>query len=424
MVKKVREKEGGGKHPRRLRGLAFLLSVVLFLTCAFPFTAQAKTKVNVDGLSWGLTTTDFKFCGQIDKFTTGASLPGTPQGNVSYIDIAFIFRSNVPSDTDLLFSFVTTYARYKSFDCHYVIQGDVPLSTGYFRCDYSENTATTSTFDFPSIPIDFDIKSGYLILFELSNFDYGKESNKELDAGFRIYEYSFYYDSQSTGLLNSIIDFIKGIFEKLVNLPSEIGKFITNLGETISGFFSNLIGNLGSWFASIGDWFSDLGNNIKEWFNGLGDRISGFFVEIYENIRDFLISLFKPSDDYFDNLQKDLDQHMSDHLGAVYNVPKALLEHLKEIVTGLEAADGSHLIIHFPELAFKLNGERYSLFAGIDYDLLEPINSLDDSTTKSMVNVIILLMHGFIDLGLAIGAFKMIYKQIINKVGIEGGSDL
>ncbi|MCH5317772.1 MAG: hypothetical protein J1E05_07320, partial [Eubacterium sp.] len=238
-------------------------------------------------------------------------------------------------------------------------------------------------------------------------------------------------DSKSVGLMNSIINWVKGIWEKLVNLPSEIGNFITNLWTNLSNFFDSLVGNLGDWFASIGDWFSDMVANLKQWFadigdwfGSLGDRIGDFFVQIYVDITDFLSSLFLPSEDYFDNVQADLDQHMSDHLGAVYNVPKKLIWHLKDIVNGLESANGNHLVIHFPEIAFKLNGQRYSIFGGIDYDLLEPLNSLDEPATKSMINVALVLMHGFIDLGMAIAAFRMIYKQVINKVGIEGGSDL
>lgn len=433
MVTKVREKEGGGKHPRRLRGLALLLSLVMIFTCAFPFTAQAKTNVTWDGFYCAAFSVDGRRFASFSTATGGTSWSSSDylQRDVDYLQFSFYPTTDLKADTELFCNIVYKTGRYVSCDVHYSVYYGINgynstqklIYEGDFYNVESDYVAGYGrTLYIPGIPIDRDLfylndqvtyATQIWVVLLLSNWTYDYPSSLDLPAAFTFVDLDLSYEQQSTGLLNSIIDWIKGIWEKLVSLPSEIGSFITNLGESIAGFFSNLIGNLQQWFANIGEWFSNLGN-----------AIGGFFENLWINISEFFTSLFLPSEDYFENLRNDLDQHMSDHLGAVYNVPKKLLEHLKEIITGLEAADGSHLIIHFPELAFKLNGERYSLFAGIDYDLLEPINAMDDPTTKSMINVVLLLMHGFIDLRLAISVFKMIYKQIINKVGIEGGSDL
>lgn len=454
MVTKVRERQGGGKHPRKLRGLAFLLSVLIFLSSSFPFTAFAYGVVNGQGtLTVTATTSSSAIYQTTEAYGEGVQVRYSNaklmQTDLDTITILANFNASVSKGDLLEFDFVLPLGRYQGFDfsvdCYTLTSagarsktifknsGSVYNDTNYsfgdlsYYYSYSMAAGSSNTFHFEN-SINYSYNGSIYYSIVLSNFKYST-----LTETLKVYlnDFTISVEKPDTNNTNKLLDFIRNIFEGIQNifvaignLPSLIGSFIISLGENIGNFFSNLVNNLGSWFSSVGDWFSQLGENIKAWFNSLGDRIGGFFTQIYIDITEFLKSLFMPSEDYFENLQKDLDQHMSDHLGAVYNVPKKLLEHLKEIITGLEAADGSHLIIHFPEIAFKLNGKRYSIFGGIDYDLLEPINSLDDPTTKSMVNVALILMHGFIDLGMAVAAFKMIYKQIINKVGIEGGNDL
>lgn len=101
------------------------------------------------------------------------------------------------------------------------------------------------------------------------------------------------------GLLQTILEWLQNIRDRIVELPNSIGSFITSLGNNIKGFFTDLKNNLSSWFDDVGDWFSNLGDNLREWFSNvgdwfsqLGDRISGFFVNLSNNISDYFKKLF------------------------------------------------------------------------------------------------------------------------------------
>ncbi len=381
------------------------------------------------------------------------SYPGQyQQSDLREIGVSINLTSDIESGDLLTFQYNIIGGRYEGFYVNVKVVDEADTSP--FRTIVNKNytvnrhtdndeisyqktdvAGTTNILTLKYIEIPRNVNKGDLnVLITLSNFDYGLDPT----------QYSFYFginsisinsDNKSTGLLNSVVSWLKSIIQSIKELPNSIGNFINSLGDKISGFFTNLTNNLKTWFDNIGKWFTDLGNNIKQWFiditnniktffNTLGDRISGFFETIWNNTVEFFTSLFKPRDEYFDELREDLDNHMSEHLGAVYNVPKALIEQLTSIVNGVKGADPNHLYIAIPEFAFRLKGEKRVLLEAQQFDLLSSINSIEEGSTKAIINTALIIMHGMIDLFLAVGCFKMVYKKIINKVGIEGGDDL
>lgn len=81
------------------------------------------------------------------------------------------------------------------------------------------------------------------------------------------------YDTESGSLLNSIIEYIKEIFNSLKELPNKIQSFFTDLKDNIS-----------AWFDDVGNWFVELGDKIKGFFSELSDNISGFFEKLWNKI--------------------------------------------------------------------------------------------------------------------------------------------
>lgn len=154
-------------------------------------------------------------------------------------------------------------------------------------------------------------------------------------------------------------------------------------------------------------------------------KIGGFFDKFFENISNFLKSLFMPSDDYFDILRADLDTYLTEHLGVVYELPVTLLEETKTMYSGIrnQNINTVSLYIRVPEISFTLNGVKHTLLRSQSYDLFAFFSQMP-SQFQSAYNNAIKIMRAFIDISLAVACFRMIYKQIINKVGIEGGSDL
>lgn len=438
---------GGGEFPLRLRGLALLLSLFLFCFSFIPHTVYAAvpldSKVTEIGLKYPDSShvTGYPTYVSIDKL--GRIIDNNhKQDWVENIFIRFTcpdVSSSYTYNVNMVFDII----RYYSF--HFVISNDNYETISEFDVKYNTETdeysfkqvsnGTATVRNLFVLNLDLPKSSGYRIYISDIKYSPGYDSDT-YPAAFGLAAFSVtQQDNKTNSLLGNIIDYIKKIVSDIGELPSKIGSFITNLGSQISGFFSNLTSNLRGWFDNIGKWFTNLGNNIKQWFiditnnikgffNTLGDRISGFFETIWNNTVEFFTSLFKPSDDYFENLRKDLDEHMSKHLGAVYNVPKELIVHLNTIINGLKGSNANHLYIAIPEFSFRLKGEKKVLLEAQQFDLLSSVNSIEEGGFKTAYNTALIIMHGMIDLVLALGCFRMIYKKIINKVGIEGGEEL
>lgn len=169
-------------------------------------------------------------------------------------------------------------------------------------------------------------------------------------------------------------------------------------------------------------------NNLEEQKkndNNNTSKIGGFFENFFENISNFLKSLFMPSDDYFENLRTDLDVYLTDHLGVVYELPSKLYKDTEKMVNGIRGKDinSVSLYVRVPEISFTLNGEKHILLTAQNYNLFSFLTDMPTQFT-SIYKTAVGLMRALIDITLAVACFKMIYKQIVNKVGIEGGSDL
>lgn len=173
----------------------------------------------------------------------------------------------------------------------------------------------------------------------------------------------------------------------------------------------------------------DNANNIaeeqKKNDNENTSKIGGFFDKFFENISNFLKSLFMPSDDYFDNLRSDLDIYLTEHLGVVYEFPATLLEETKTMYNGIKSQNINSVALYLrvPEISFTLNGTKHKILSSQSYNLFSFVNEMP-TDFYSVFTRTLKIMRALIDISLAIVCFKMIYKQIINKVGIEGGSDL
>lgn len=459
---------GGGEFSLRLREFALLLSFLVVLL--IPFNAFGYG--TVDG-NFGCTVTVFSTDKVVyyDSFTSSDDryfiydTSSYKQPDLNKIILSFRYKYDIKKGDVMSYDFVMARGRYRGFSFNVdaygetnvgnkgktffknsgTVDGDTEFTDGDLTYDYSFSSQANSsnTFHFENTA-PFSYNGFVNVTIVLEDFDYTFSSSQlpTVNLGVEVRDISASVESPESGQgkkllsgISAIIDYIKGIFQSIGELPSKIGSFITNLGSQISGFFSNLTSNLRGWFDNIGTWFTNLGNNIKQWFiditnnikgffNTLGDRISGFFETIWNNTVEFFTSLFKPSDDYFENLRKDLDEHMSKHLGAVYNVPKELITQLNTIVNGLKGSNANHLYIAIPEFSFRLKGEKRVLLEAQQFDLLSSVNAIEEGGFKTAYNTALIIMHGMIDLVLALGCFRMVYKKIINKVGIEGGDEL
>lgn len=124
------------------------------------------------------------------------------------------------------------------------------------------------------------------------------------------YQFSLEVESQESGLLKSVIEWLKGI-------KSKIDDTFTN----VSNGFSNVISNISNGFSDIGESFINLINNILE----LPSKLWNF-------ISEGLKSLFVPSEDDMSAYKSKWDLLLSSRFGAIYEVGSLITDFADSII--------------------------------------------------------------------------------------------
>lgn len=282
------------------KSLSVALATLLLLF-SFPFTAYA-TDYTTNSISIEMVANDTSVKEEL-SITNGSVITSTKiiQGRLYYIDCTCsAYISGKRGDTISFDISLLPTSIYKTVD--YIVfpmSTDIAGSDGMSGGQFSETVDLTSN----SIHKEFELKrdvNNELFRFSLSfnNFTYKSGVNPNVYAKFGV-KINVSVDDATKGILNTILEWLENIRDKIVELPNSIGSFITSLGNNIKGFFTDLKNNLSSWFDDVGDWFSNLGDNLREWFSNvgdwfsqLGDRISGFFVNLSNNISDYFKKLF------------------------------------------------------------------------------------------------------------------------------------
>lgn len=420
MAKKVKSK--GAYVPPKFRGFIALLLSLCIVFFSFPFSASAGQSLNFYKI----------YCRAVAKnmykveqtITYGSNFTGNIQNkdlSSVYYNFNFAARNFKAGDSVSfnLSDFVPVWVascdvEIKCYNFIYTSDTDASgnMYAKFYRTDYS----STSSVDVPIYTFNDDCKGYFEVYFTFDNFKI--KNTYENDDFYYNIKINSDVSSESSSLLNKIIDFVKGIFENLKELPSKIGDFFTNLSNSLK-----------QWFADVGDWFSNLGDNLKQWFanvgdwfSSLGEKIGGFFTDIFDKIKEFFTSLFKPHDGYFDEVRNDLDAYLAAHLGIAYTAIPAILEFTKRIFTDVSNAYQGSPIITLPAINIPIGANTIHL--------LDPVSvNLDDymTTDENMQNVLT-IFFGISDTLLNVGAFicfcRVVYKKFVNKVGVEGGDDV
>ncbi|MCD7723054.1 MAG: hypothetical protein LUH82_03770 [Clostridiales bacterium] len=402
MAQKVRLRFwGAGKRPRILRGLACLL---VFCLCLSPFSAYADSTVHFSSANSADYDLRFQY-----RLTGEDTIYTYKYGN------GFSLGSTVYPFLDLMVTYGIDddYAFVGAYDTFRLYIGDVS---------------------------GFDFDSGDAITVSLYITPASYSNNFLGDGG--TFSVAFVYSGGTTTVKCSDVTISGGTITGTCIAPvssSDLTALRVRIQNTnglgygtiiydyaVSGFtFQTLSFSIESQNTSllrtIIDYLSALPDKISAFFTALGDRISGFFDDLLAGIKEFFEYLFKPSDDFFTNLQSELDEYLTEHLGAVYQVPEYLISELTEMYNGLTNSSGDSLIITMPDISFTLKGKTYVLCDSFTYDLLSPIDSL---SSKAMINTALNIGRWLITFSLAVGLTRMVYKRIINKVGVEGGDEL
>lgn len=403
--------------PPKLRGFAALL---LALLLAFPLSANAGQSLSIDKI----------YCRAVAinhyKVEENISYGSNFTGNIQNKDLSSVYYNFNFANRDFkagdsvsfnLSDFVPVWVSSCDVEikCYYIIytsdtEGSGNMYAKFYRTDYSSN----SSVDVPLYTFNDDCKAKFEIYFTFTNFKI--KNTYENDDFYYNIKINSTVSSESTSLLNKIIDFVKGIFENLKELPSKIGDF-----------FSNLSTSLKQWFADVGNWFSNLGDNLKQWFSNVGDwfsslgeKIGGFFTDIFDKIKEFFTNLFKPHDGYFDEVKDDLDKFLTEHLGIAYTLIPSLLSQTKEIITAV-FNNGDDVIITFPALKVPIGDKTFVVGEA------QSINFTDiyyNDNLNSVWLTLFTISDTVFSIGSALLFVRVVYKKFINKVGVEGGDEV
>lgn len=139
---------------------------------------------------------------------------------------------------------------------------------------------------------------------------------------------------KTTGLLDSIIEWIKQIVEDIKSL----GQSIVNLPELIKEKLSSL-------FENIANKLTELGNNIIEG----------------------LKSLFIPQEGFFDDKKAEMETFLEDHFGIIYTAPNIVITIFEKL---LSISPGEPALT-MPAIEFEFLGEHIKLSDPITINLYD-----------------------------------------------------
>lgn len=370
--------EGVQKFPRCLRGLLLLLAVLMIFNSVLTVSAA-----------------EFSITSPLDVTYTadnGETWQGSGSNNTIIISDTVILGRTVSASV----KFNQTFSNLSPGDTFNVTAdindsiggingGDLVLSVIGASSSAFGNTANGRSVTATGT-VDKDGTLNVTVILRINNLKYSypdRNSRTKIKVNFTATN-----ETETNGLLNKIIEFIKEI-------PTKIGEFFTSLSNSLR-----------SWFESVGQWFTDL-----------GDKISGFFDNLFNNIKDFFTNLFIPDENYFTDLSDDLDKTLSDSLGFIYTIPKTLLEEVNTMYDSLNSSSYGNLTINMPAIEFNLLGNHYTLYEGGQTDLYQAGN-------MPWLDTVLDVARAMITIVIVVGCARMIYKKVVNKVGIEGGDEL
>ncbi len=141
-------------------------------------------------------------------------------------------------------------------------------------------------------------------------------------------------ETHQKGLIESIVDWLKELRDKLV------------------GGFEDIISN-------VKGFFEEIGNKISE----LGDKIGQFFIDLKDGIVEGLKSLFIPEDGYFESFMDKADIWLTEHFGVLYQVTDLFITFINQLIN-LSPEIPS---ITVPAIEFNLFDERFVLVEETEY---------------------------------------------------------
>lgn len=229
-------------------------------------------------------------------------------------------------------------------------------------------------------------------------------------------------EDNQTGLLNTILQWLQDIWDKLSN-------GFSNIVSSLSDGFSNLVNKIQSFITDVGDWFTDLGDRLSTWFSNIGDwfsnlwvNISTFFTEKWEDFE----RLWTISEQFKADIRIAWDGFIDSRFGGLIDAANGiddLKTLLGEVFTFEQAQDFQIVVPRLDVYAFDapvnfnmLQGGTYWFLADIlDY------NSGSDFTGafSVMLDYYNIAVGAIVSLAVLYRLYKL-YEKVIGVNTMEG----
>ena len=357
--------------------ISFFLCFLLIFS--FPFSVSAaddSITFSADNLALVADSTAYGVIGPV--FDGSLQLLPTDydvtSNQVTAIQFIFSLKSNFTAGDQ-----ITTFATSSL--------GGVAFTEGYYMVHEENSPGYTkvNVLSGDGIAVDYTVKTNCNRIRFVFYSTAIKHSGNNTTASTRL-KVTYNFTSADIGLLNSIIEYVKGIFSDIQDLPNKISDFFADLKNNLSSlfadvgeWFSQLGDNLKQWFESVGEWFSQLGDNLKQWFEDVGNwfselfsNISAFFTGLWDDFTEWFKSLFIPRDGYFSEMFNLFGEWLSDHLGFLAQSADVITS----LINTISNLDGSSSgVIVFPEIRLPFL-DNPLIMERQEFDLLSYINSI------------------------------------------------
>lgn len=280
----------------------------------------------------------------------GYYLPATEAGSFKSVTAYSIENFVGGHEYNIKFKFRTGYHNNLYFTLQLAFYDGNGNQISY-QTLYSNNPSENNTW----YDVDLNFKA------DTSSISSGYQTRLEFVFNQSFSQANWYYltdpiylndNDDESGLLHSIIEWLRTIRDKLIDV-----------GSSITTGFSSLGTRIGNFFADLKQGFIDKLESVKTAITNAIDGIEQWFIDLKDNIVDGLKSLFIPRDGYFSEKKTQLENFFQQHFGALYQGPAVLIELLRKLL-GLHPVTPQ---ITFPSIKMWWQGEVVQLTDDLVY---------------------------------------------------------
>lgn len=224
--------------------------------------------------------------------------------------------------------------------------------------------------------------------------------------------------SDDSGLLDTIIGWLRTIKDNMSTFMSNVGLWITSIKENLNNTFSTWFNNLSNWLTTVKEAIVNKVHQISDWLSSLGDRIGNFFINIWNNFTNWWSGLWTVDDNFSSEYRNRWDNWLSNHFGALYESTQIISDVFVEVSDIISSDDipSAQLVIPDIKLPSNLTDKRLRNIVILDGRTIY-FNDMfgNNSNNKTTIEFLRMIVHMMTSI-LFVIAFIFVCKRKFDKV--------